>query len=146
MLQTAMKPLLGGHIPGQVSNHGHAADLITTTARERLQASKLECRPKLLPNDQRIRFESSCALDSNTTRFCNDFETDMELDACHKMPPPLPYYNRNVQFVGPSAQARIHTSVCSPSTTTGESGVYSPAAQRRSFTLPRNASMASGRL
>ena len=49
---------------------------------------------------------SPYALDSNTTRFCNDFETDIDLDASEEMPPPLPYYNRHVQFVGPATLGR----------------------------------------
>ena len=49
---------------------------------------------------------SPCELDSNTTRFCNGFETDKELDACDKNPPPLPYYNRHVPLIGPAKLGR----------------------------------------
>ena len=49
---------------------------------------------------------SPYALESNTTRFCSDFETDIDLDASVEMPPPLPYYNRHVQFVGPATLGR----------------------------------------
>ena len=84
------------------------------------KASERELRPKLQKSFSHMinasasnrlqpdgdQNSSPCALDSNTTRFCNDYETDIELDASEEMPPPLPYYNLNVQFVGPSGQTR----------------------------------------
>ena len=91
------------------------------------KASERELRPKLenslshminalasdhlQPDGDQI--SSPCALDSNTTRFCNDYEMDIDLDASEEMPPPLPCYNRHVQFVVPAGKLGIHTLVCS---------------------------------
>ena len=40
------------------------------------------------------------------SRFSNDTEMNVESDACEEMPPPLPYYKRNCQCVGPAKLGR----------------------------------------
>ena len=63
----------------------------------------------LLPSDGEHELDSSTLADDlSPQEFCND--SDMESNACEEMPPPLPFYNRDFQFIG-SVSQRFHQSL-----------------------------------
>ena len=58
------------------------------------------------PDGDHEHDSSSFPFDSRTLG-CNDSEMNVESDAFEEMPPPLPYYNRNVQLVVPAQQPQL---------------------------------------